>query len=79
MPQGMGLKFLEIGAHLPTWMASASYEVEHSGSTMYDTLSILAQLGECNICVIMCCQVHVFSIQPANSPDMKVRISLHLV
>ena len=79
MPQGMGLKFLEIGARLPTWMASASYEVEHSGSTMYDTPSILVQLGECNIHVIACCQVCIFSIQPANSPDTKVHISRRLV
>ena len=61
MPQGMGLKFLEIGARLPMWMASASCEVECSGSTMYDTLSILAQLGECDICIIVCCQVHASS------------------
>ena len=79
MPQGTGLKFLEIGARLPMWMASASYEVERSGSTMYDTLSILAQLGECDIALTACCQVRVFSIQPANSPDTKARISLHLV
>ena len=61
-PQGTGLKFLEIGARLPTWMASASYEVERSGSTMYDTPSILAQLGECDTRIITCCQVRVFSI-----------------
>ena len=79
MPQGTGLKFLEIGAHLLTWMASASYEVEHSGSTMYDTPSILAQLGECDISVTVCCQVRIFSIQPANSPDMKACVSIHLV
>ena len=78
-PQGTGLKFLEIGAHLPMWMASASYKVEGSGSTMYDTPSIVAQLGECNIHIIACCQVRIFSIQPANSPDMKSHISLHLV
>ena len=79
MPQGTGLKFLEIGARLLTWMASASYEVEHSGSTMYDTPTILAELGECDIRVIACCQVRVFSIQPANSPDTKAHISLRLV
>ena len=78
-PWGTGLKFVEIGAHLPTWMASASYKVERSGSTMYNTPSILAQLGECDFCLTTCCQVCVFSIQPANSPDMKARISLHLV
>ena len=78
-PQGMDLKFIGIGARLLTWMASASYEVEYSGSTMYNTLSILAQLGECNIRLTACCQVRIFSIQPANSPDTKVRISLRLV
>ena len=79
MPQGTDLKFIEIGAHLLTWMASASYEVECSGSTMYNTPSILAQLGECDIRLTACCQVRIFSIQPANSPDTKARISLHLV
>ena len=79
MPQGTGLKFVEIGAHLPTWMASASHEVECSGSTMYNTPSILAQLGKCNICLTMCCQVRVYSIQPANSPDAKACISPLLV
>ena len=54
MPQGMDLKFLEIGACLPTWMTSASYEVEHNGSTMYDTPSILAQLGR-----VRCLRVRV--------------------
>ena len=49
MPQGMDLKFLEIGARLPTWMVSASYEVECNGSTMYGTPSILAQLGKCDV------------------------------
>ena len=44
-PQGMDLKFVEIGARLLTWMASASYEIERNGSTMYNTPSILAQLG----------------------------------
>ena len=61
------------------WMASASYEVEHSGSTMYNTPSILAQLGECDIRVTAYCQVRVFSIQPANSPDTKACISLRPV
>ena len=79
MPRGTGLKFVEIGARLPTWMASASYEVERNGSTMYNTLSILAQLGECDFHLTACCHVCVFSIQPANSPDTKVRISFHLV
>ena len=79
MPQGTGLKFVEIGARLPTWMASASREVEHSGSTMYNTPSILAQLGECNIRLTVCCQVRVYSIQPANSPDTKAHISPLLV
>ena len=31
-PQGMDLKILVISARLPTWMASASYEVERKGS-----------------------------------------------
>ena len=79
MPQGTDLKFVEIGARLPTWMASASREVEHSGSTMYNTLSILAQLGECNPHLTACCQVRVSSIQPANSPDTKACISFRLV
>ena len=46
MPQGMDLKFFVVGAHLLMWMASASYEVECNGSTMYDTPLILAQLGK---------------------------------
>ena len=79
MPQGMDLKFVELGTPLPTWMASASREVERSGSTMYNTLSILAQLGECDIRLTVCCQVRISSIQPANSPDMKTRISPLLV
>ena len=79
MPRGTGIKFVEIGARLPMWMASASYEVKRSGSTMYNTPSILAQLGECDICLTACCQVCVFSIQPANSPDTKACISLHPV
>ena len=41
MPQGTDLNFLVIGAHLLTWMASASNEVEHKGSTMYNTPDIL--------------------------------------
>ena len=79
MPQGTDLKFIEIGARLPMWMASASCEVERSGSTMYNTLSILAQLGECDIHLTTCCQVCVSSIQPANSPDTKACISFRLV
>ena len=79
MPQGTDLKLLEVGAHLPMWMASASYEVERNGSTMYDTPYILAQLGECDVCMSVFCQECVFSIQPANSPDMKVCDSLCLV
>ena len=79
MPQGVDLKFLEIGARLPMWMASASYEVEHNGSTMYDTPSILAQLGECDVHMSAFCQERIFSIQPANSPDMKARDLLCLV
>ena len=79
MPQGMDLKFFVIGAHLPMWMASAPYKVEHNGSTMYDTPSILAQLGECDVCMTAFCQECVFSIQPANSPDTKAHESLCLV
>ena len=79
MPQGTDLRFVEIGTRLLTWMASASCKVEHSGSTMYNTPSILAQLGECNFRLTACCQVRVSSIQPANSPDMKARISPLLV
>ena len=78
-PQENGIMFVEIGARLPTWMASASCKVERSGSTMYNTLSILAQLGECDFRLTACCQVRVSSIQPANSPDMKARISPLLV
>ena len=37
MPQGTGSKFLAVDACLPTWMASASNEVEHKGSTMCNT------------------------------------------
>ena len=74
-PQGTDLKIVELGARLPPWMASASSEVERSGSTMYNTPSILAQLGECDFHLTACCQVRVSSIQPANSPDTKVRIS----
>ena len=79
MPQGMGLKFLVVGAHLPTWMASASCEVERNGSTMYDTPNILARLGKCDVRVSTFCQERVFSIQLANSPDTKARGSLRLV
>ena len=79
MPQGTDLKFVEIGAHLPMWMASASHEVEHSGSTMYNTPSILAQLGECDFRFTAHCHVRIFSIQPANSPDTKAHISPLLV
>ena len=78
-PQGTDLKFIGIGTHLLMWMASASYEVERSGSTMNNTPSILAQLGECDLHLTACCQVRVFSIQPANSPDMKAHISFRLV
>ena len=46
MPQGTDLRFVEIGTCLPMWMASASCKVECSGSTMYNTPSILAHLGE---------------------------------
>ena len=74
-PRGMDLRFVEIGTHLLMWMASASHKVERSGSTTYNTPSILAQLGECDICLTVCCQVRVSSIQPANSPDTKARIS----
>ena len=79
MPQGMDLKFFVIGARLLTWMASAFCEVERNGSTMYDTPCILAQLGKCDVRVSAFCQEHVFSIQPANSPDTKVHDSLRLV
>ena len=79
MPQGMDLKFFVVGARLPMWMASASYEVECNGSTMYDTLHILAQFGECDVRVSAFCQERVFSIQPANSPDTKACDSLRLV
>ena len=78
-PRGTDLKFIEIGSRLPTWMASASCEVERNGSTMYNTLSILAQLGKCDIHLTPCCQVRIFSTQPANSPDTKARISPLLV
>ena len=79
MPQGTDLKFIGIGARLLTWMASASCEVEHNGLTMYNTPSILVQLGECNFRLTTCCHICVFSIQPANSPDMKACISPLLV
>ena len=73
---GNGFKVFVVGARLPMWMASDSYEVEHNGSTMYDTPSILAQLGECDVCMSVFCQERVFSIQPANSPDTKACDSL---
>ena len=79
MPQGTDLKFFVIDAHLLTWMASASYKVERNGSTMYDTPSILAWLGEWVVRISVFCQERVFSIQPANSPDTKACDSLHLV
>ena len=47
--------------------------------TMYNTPSILAQLGECNICVPASCQECVFPIQLANSPDTRACNSLPLV
>ena len=60
-PQGTELKFLVVGACLPTWMASASYEVECKGSTMYNTPSILAQLGKRNVRMSASCQECVTS------------------
>ena len=76
-PQGTDLKFLVMGSCLPTWMASASNEVERKGSTMYNTLNILAQLGERGVHDLprMC----NLPIQPANSPDTKACDSLSLV
>ena len=76
-PQGMDFKIFVIGAHLPMWTASASNEVEHKGSTMYNTPGILAQLGEHGVHNLprMC----NLPIQPANSPDTKVCNSLPLV
>ena len=71
MPQGMDLKFLVEGACLPMWMASGSYEVEHKGSTMYNTLKFLVQLGEHGVCNL--------PIKPAKSPDTKACYSLPLV
>ena len=76
-PLGTDLKFLVEGAHLPTWMASASYEVERKGSTMYNTPNILAQLGERSVCNLP--RMRNLSIQPANSPDMRACDSLPLV
>ena len=69
MPQGMDSKFLVVGTHLPTWMASASNEVECKGSTVYNTPVILAQLGEHGVRDLpsMC----NLPIQPANSSDTK--------
>ena len=76
-PQGTELMFLVVGAHLPTWMASASYEVERKGSTMFNTPNILAQLGEHSVHDLpRMCNI---SIQPANSPDTKACGSLPLV
>ena len=76
-PQGTDLKFFVMGARLPIWMASASNEVEHKGSTMYNTLNILAQLGEHGVHDLP--SMRNLPIQPANSPDMKVCDSLPLV
>ena len=77
MPQGTDLRFLVEGARLPTWMASASYEVECKGSTMYNTLNILVQLGEHGVRDLP--RMRNLSILPANSPDTKVCDSLPLV
>ena len=78
MPQGTGFNnFLVIGACLLMWMASASNEVECKGSTMYNTLDILAQLGERGVHDLP--RMHNLPIQPANSPDMKACDSLPLV
>ena len=77
MPQGMDLKFLVIGARLLMWMASASNEVEHKGSTMYNTPNILAQLGEHGVRDLP--SMGNLPIQPANSPDTKACVSLPLV
>ena len=74
MPQGMDLKFLEMGAHLLTWMATASNEVECKGSTVYNTPGILAQSGECGVHDLP--STRNLPIQPANSSDTKVRDSL---
>ena len=60
-PQGTDLKFLVVGAHLPMWMASASYKVGRKGSTMYNTPSILVQLGEHDVCMSTSCQERVTS------------------
>ena len=62
MPQGMGLKFLVVGERLLMWMASASYEVEHNGSTMYDTPRILAQLGERDVHVSASSQSNLLTL-----------------
>ena len=78
MPQGTDIKdFLVIGACLLTWMASASNEVEHKGSTMYNTLGILVQLGEHGVRDLP--RMRNLPIQPANSPDTKACDSLPLV
>ena len=76
MPQVTVLKFLVMGARLLTWMASASNEVEHKGSTVYNTPNILAQLGEHGICDLP--SMHNLPIQPVNSPDTRVHDSLAL-
>ena len=77
MPRDTDFKIFVIGARLPMWMASASNEVEHKGSIMYNTLGILAQLGECGVHNLP--RTHNLPIQPANSPDMKACDSLPLV
>ena len=77
MPQGTGFKIFVIGASLLMWMASASNEVEHRGSTMYNTPGILVQLGEHGVHDLP--RTHNLPIQPANSPDTKACDSLPLV
>ena len=77
MPQGTDFKIFIVGARLLTWTASASNEVEHKGSTMYNTLGILVQLGECSVCDLP--RMRNLPIQPANSPDTKACNSLPLV
>ena len=76
MPQGTDLKFLVMGAHLQTWMASASNEVECKGSKVYNTPDILVWLGEHGVRDLP--GMHNLSIQPDNSSDMKARDSLCL-
>ena len=77
MPQGMNLMIFVMSARLLTWMASASNEVECKGSTMYNTLGILAQLGEHGVHDLP--RMRNLPIQPANSPDMKACNSPPLV